>query len=252
MAVTKVLTMEGLEYYTTKVDAQLSQKVDKETGKGLSTNDYDNNEKQKLANLVSKVDEITATGGEPNVIEIVQVNGSALPVSGKSVNIDLSAYATKNDIVKATDLKGVVATVDDLPNGADNGDIYHVTADSGEYVWIAEKSKWEALGSILDLSAYSTTTQMNTAISSAVSPKADKSYVDTELGKKASTSILKAVATSGSYNDLIDKPVIDSAISSTSTNAVQNAVVYAQLELKLNKSDIVAIANSEIDAMFTA
>lgn len=250
MATTKVLTMEGLEYYTTKVDAQLSQKVDKETGKGLSTNDYDNNEKQKLANLVTKVDEITATGGEPNVIEIVQVNGSALPVSGKSVNIDLSTYAKKSDLASAVEWKGTVASVDKLPTGAEKGDMYHVTEKSAEYIY--DGSNWQEVGSIVDLSDYPTTDQMNTAISTAVSPKADKSYVDTELGKKASTSILKAVATSGSYNDLIDKPVIDSAMSSTSTNAVQNAVVYAQLELKLNKSDIVAIANSEIDAMFTA
>ena len=41
---------------------------------------------------------------------------------------------------------------------------------------------------------------------------------------------LKAVATSGSYNDLSDKPVVDSALSSTSTNAIQNKVVKAQID----------------------
>ena len=41
---------------------------------------------------------------------------------------------------------------------------------------------------------------------------------------------LKAVATSGSYNDLSDKPVVDSALSSTSTNAIQNKVVKEQID----------------------
>lgn len=250
MAITKVLTEDGLEYYTIKVDAQLSKKVDKVSGKGLSTNDYDNTEKQKLANVVSKVNEITASGGEPNVIEIIKVNGSALPTTEKSVNIDLSGYALKSDLVSAVEWKGTVASVSVLPTNAEKGDMYHVTEKSAEYVY--DGSKWEEVGSIVDLSSYSTTSQMNTAISTAVSPKADKSYVDTELGKKASTSILKAVATSGSYNDLTDKPVIDSALSTTSTNAIQNAVVTAQLELKLNKSDLVAVTNAEIDAMFTS
>ena len=48
-------------YYTkTQVDGALDNKVDKVAGKGLSTNDYDNVEKQKLANvlaIVSGIDE---------------------------------------------------------------------------------------------------------------------------------------------------------------------------------------------------
>ena len=42
------------------------------------------------------------------------------------------------------------------------------------------------------------------------------------------------VATSGSYNDLSDKPVVDSALSQTSTNAVQNKVVKSALDGKLS------------------
>lgn len=44
---------------------------------------------------------------------------------------------------------------------------------------------------------------------------------------------------------------IDSALSSSSTNPVQNKVVKAALDAKLNSSDLVAITTSEIDAMFT-
>lgn len=53
---------------------------------------------------------------------------------------------------------------------------------------------------------------------------------------------LATVATSGSYNDLADKPnipegvVVDSSLSSTSTNAIQNKVVNAALDGKANST----------------
>ena len=57
---------------------------------------------------------------------------------------------------------------------------------------------------------------------------------------------LASVATSGSYNDLSNKPTIDSALSSTSTNAVQNKVIKGALDGKqdaltnpLTQSDVV-------------
>jgi len=59
----------------------------------------------------------------------------------------------------------------------------------------------------------------------AVQNKVIKSYVDTELSGKASTSSLSTVATSGSYDDLSNKPTIDSELSDSSTNAVQNKVI---------------------------
>lgn len=52
----------------------------------------------------------------------------------------------------------------------------------------------------------------------------------TELANYTPTASLATVATSGSYNDLSDKPAVDSTLSSTSTNAVQNKVVKAQTD----------------------
>ena len=59
----------------------------------------------------------------------------------------------------------------------------------------------------------------------AIQNKSIKSYVDTGLAGKASASSLSPVATSGSYNDLENKPTIDSELSNSSTNAVQNKVI---------------------------
>jgi len=58
---------------------ELAKKVDKVSGKGLSTNDYTTDEKNKLSGI--------ASGAQTNVIETVKVNGTALTPSSKAVNI---------------------------------------------------------------------------------------------------------------------------------------------------------------------
>lgn len=51
----------------------------------------------------SKLDAIAA-GAQVNVLESVKVNGTALSVSGKSVNIDLSPYAKSADTIHVADV----------------------------------------------------------------------------------------------------------------------------------------------------
>ena len=64
------------------------------------------------------------------------------------------------------------------------------------------------------------------------------SNINTQLAAKANSADLATVATSGSYNDLSDKPVIpegavvDAALSDTSENPVQNKVVKGALDAK--------------------
>ena len=83
-------TKEELGGYvkTTDLTTELNKKVDKETGKQLSTNDYTTEDKNKLTGV--------ATGAEVNKIDAVKVNGTALEITDKAVNIDLSNYATKS------------------------------------------------------------------------------------------------------------------------------------------------------------
>lgn len=65
----------------------LSGYVEKEAGKGLSTNDYTTDEKTKLAGI--------SAGAEVNVIDTVKVDGTALTVTNKAVDIDLSGKVDK-------------------------------------------------------------------------------------------------------------------------------------------------------------
>lgn len=88
-----------------------------------------------------------------------------------------SGFITSQDLVTVMDYKGTKATVAALPSsGNKNGDVWHVTENNAEYAW--NGSAWEELGTPVDLSGYATTASLAT------------------------------VATSGSYNDLSDKPSI--------------------------------------------
>ena len=65
----------------------ISGKVDKVEGKGLSTNDYTNEEKNKLAGI--------AAGAQVNVIETIKIAGTTQTVTSKTV--DLNVF-TKDEI----------------------------------------------------------------------------------------------------------------------------------------------------------
>lgn len=75
---------------------KINNKVDKVTGKGLSTNDYTTEEKSKLAGIEA--------GAEVNVIETIKVNGAALSITGtKEVDIAVptGALASKDKVAEA-------------------------------------------------------------------------------------------------------------------------------------------------------
>lgn len=76
-------------------------KVDKEAGKGLSTNDYTTTEKDKLSGI--------ASGAQVNVIESVKVNGTALAVSSKAVNVPKATNSTYGAIILSDATDGTAA-----------------------------------------------------------------------------------------------------------------------------------------------
>lgn len=85
------------------LQSDIDGKVDKVTGKGLSTNDYTTDEKNKLKGI--------AAGAQVNVIETVKVNGVALTPSSKAVNVTVptGALANKDEVAKA-DLASALKT----------------------------------------------------------------------------------------------------------------------------------------------
>lgn len=101
---TKYLDSTGLALLWEKIKNGLSGKVDKATGKGLSSNDYTSDEKTKLANI--------ASGAQVNVLEGIQKNGTTVTVTNKIANISVPTATSQ-----LTNDSGFI-TSSDLPDGA--------------------------------------------------------------------------------------------------------------------------------------
>lgn len=166
-----------------------TSKVDVVQGKGLSTNDYTDNDKRKLLGIVA----VNGTGAfahytmlyippnndqneveeffllNTNALTGVQtlLNGKVDKVSGKGLStndyttaeknklaafLEASNYALKSDITNMYKYKGSVATVSALPaSNNTTGDVYNVEASGMNYAW--NGTDWDALGEIFTITA---------------------------------------------------------------------------------------------------
>ena len=131
-----------------------TSKVDKVEGKGLSTNDYTNEEKSKLTGI--------AAGAQVNVIESISVNGQVQSINTKGVNItvpttvaslsDSGNYALKTDVTNIYKYKGTVASYENLPTeGNTIGDVYNTNDTDMNYAW--NGTGWDAMGAIYEVEA---------------------------------------------------------------------------------------------------
>ena len=163
-------------------DVKIAEKyVAKETGKGLSTNDYTTAEKPKLGGI--------ATGAQVNVIENVSIKGGAagtISSDTKVLTLDLDSYAKKDDVSAALIYRGSVDTFAELPaSGMSNGDVYNVKIAGGtdrygtavkagdNVVYVEDKitpanSGWDVQGGTTDLSGYVETETGKTLIYSSL------------------------------------------------------------------------------------
>ena len=67
--------------------------------------------------LSTRVDNIISQGGEPNVIEVVQKNGTALPVSNKTVNVTVpTTVAELSDAANYAEVSDIPTDLSDLTN----------------------------------------------------------------------------------------------------------------------------------------
>lgn len=81
----------------TAVDTSLNNKVDKETGKGLSTNDYDNDAKAEVAKIADKVDKETGKGLSTNDYTTTEKTKLAGIEEGAQKNVQSDWNATAGD-----------------------------------------------------------------------------------------------------------------------------------------------------------
>lgn len=90
---------------------------------------------RKNGDWVNAEEYLAENGGETNVINEIQVDGTALPVTDKSVNIDLSAYAKTSDLASEYATKTEVAALQTLTGTAETvTDIDYSTTDISDVI----------------------------------------------------------------------------------------------------------------------
>lgn len=162
MATDKIVRLSNLKTFLTSLKGLF---VSKESGKGLSSNDYTTAEKTKLAGIATGANNYTLPTASGTVLGGIKVgsnltisNGVLSAVQGK---VDLSPYAKKTDISTAFRYRGSVDAYSDLPiNGMAVGDVYNVVAaDTANNIKAGDNvawngNSWDNLSGIVDLSAY--------------------------------------------------------------------------------------------------
>lgn len=219
------------------------------------------------------------SGAQVNIIEVVKVGETALTVTDKAVNIDLSSYATKDDLtpkLEASDLADYAKTadvvavttfnaykeevtealssipkfnievVDVLPTENISVSTVYLVTDGGsadgnlytEYIYV--NNSWEILGEQkLDLSGYSTTEQMNSAISAAVEEHAANYYTSNEVDTKLG-DYLKSADAESTYVKITEG-------SRLMTNEEGEALAAASSDIATIKTTLGAIKVTDVD-----
>ena len=178
-----IIKDEALTEILKKSKAGLATKVDKQTGYGLSKNDYTDEEKKKLADTAKKVQDLENAGGQTNAIETVKVNGTALvPDDQKAIDISvptteqiktqIEAYGYQTESQVSSAITNALAAKEArryvkvesfvaLPVTGEDGVIYlipHANGDNDaydEYFWNSTDNKYEKYGNTdIDLTGY--------------------------------------------------------------------------------------------------
>lgn len=137
------------------------------------------------------------------------------------------------------EFKGTVATTAALPlTGNAKGDVYIVTEDNSEWVWVSDSASgtaanWEKFGPTIDLSGYATITYVDNAIAAA-SVKTATGTIGTSATSATvaySGTLINAYATMGGAAVLLDIAIGASSVTFTTAQAPSAAVtcvvVYA-------------------------
>lgn len=207
--------------------------------------------------------ELESSSISPTQIEDLTTLVGTIPLTSSATTVigytDEQIAAVEAKLGGVLHYKGVVATVSALPSNAQNGDVYHVTEKSAEYAYLVNSGTgaWEELGTVVDLSNYSTTAQMNTAISNAINA------LDATVNKTAgadglalsvteTNGVITAVTGSIAANtydaygaaSTVQTTLVGTSSDTGSASTIYGAKAYAD-------SATASISSSDINALFS-
>lgn len=280
---------DGLLYFKTKLETifakktDLDTKVDKVSGKQLSTNDYTNAEKQKLAGL----NNYTLPTASKTILGGVKV-GAGLTIDGEgnlsatgggeadSVNWEnvvgrptkVSEFTNDSNYQTASQVNNSILTA--ISSKADNSALTTHTGNSEIHVTATDKQSWNAkadaddvytktdidgkrfqnasqVESTITSKGYQTSSQVQEAINAAVSGITSIEFlVVDDLPESGEKGTIYLMANSGSGQNVYNEYIwVTDKYETIGTTAVDLSNYY-------NTTNFTAITNQEIDEMFSA
>lgn len=255
-------------------------KVDKVEGKGLSAEDFTTAEKSKLAGIEAGATAVhvdselsnTSTNPVQNKVVYSAVNGKVDKVTGKglSTNDFTDALYDKLDGIEVNANNYVHPTTSGykhIPSGGSSGKVLGWSADGtaqwvdsqgGEYEDATETT--HGLMSVSDkikldgIAAGATAVTVDSSLSSSSENPVQNKIIDSALNSKVDKAAGKGLS-SNDYTTAekqklanieaeANKTIVDNALSSSSENPVQNKVIESALSGKANFSNIDFFENS--------
>ena len=223
--------------------------------------------------LDAMLDEIDLSGiisGEENVIESISLNGVniapdanknvALTVITNAVN-NLTNYYLKTETYTKTEVDNIVGAissmsfeiVNSLPSSDISTSVIYLVAKSsaGTYnvydEYIYANSAWEKIGDTqIDLSGYVTTSALNTALANYTTTANLTTLLASKQDKLTAGSNI-TIASDGTISATASPITVDSILSTSSENPVQNKVITNALNNKEDHS--IELTQSEYDAL---
>lgn len=199
----------------TYVNNSVENKVDKVTGKGLSTNDFTEAYKNQLDG-------------------IADFDGSYDSLTDKPT-IDSVVTETSDNAVKSSGIYNYVNS-----SVATNTAYFRGTFNS-----VAELNAYSGDKTLNDYAFVRTTDEAGNTLYNRYKWNGTSWEYEYALNNSSFTSVQWETINSGLTAD--DKITVDSVLNSTSTNPVQNKIINSALGGKINNTDF--ITNSEIDTI---
>lgn len=254
MANKKYLDNDGLLYVKQKIAAQF---VAKETGKGLSSNDYTNTDKSKLTNIEANA--------EVNIIENITVNGVAATISEKTASVTIP---TGENVIESISVNGTAQTISnknvDITVPTNNNQL---TNGAGYITGINSSDVTTALGytpySSANPNGYQTANDVETAIDNKIGStyKAKGSVAFASLPSLSSTNegnvynVTDAFTTTSDFVEGAGNnyPAGTNVVIVNTTGSTYKYDVlsgFVDLSSYVLASELIAITNAEIDTIF--
>jgi hypothetical protein len=272
----------GDAYTKSEVNTALADKADKATTlAGYNIGDAYTKAEVNTA-MDGKADKATTLAGYNigDAYTKTEINEMVEGISGEGGSIKTQIDAALTDYTTTEDLEANYAQKATTLAGYNIGDAYTKTevdtaleakADSADLATVATTGSFNDLNNKpTTVAGYGITdTYTKTQADALLNDKADKSdtYTKAQVEEKLEaisgdngsisqqitaaltdytpTSGLATVATTGSYTDLSNKPVIDTALSLTSTNAVQNSTITEYLKQRFSDESLEMLASGE-------